>query len=124
MQVEVRVDGEEQELRSLYDWLRRDAAVRRGAQMTLPPAPAVPDQMGAWAEVLQLITDNAWNAASFALALSTWRQTRPARRRITVQRGQTTVIVQDGSEEELTRLLQALERPDDDAEGVGNQEGR
>ncbi|MFI8997331.1 hypothetical protein [Streptomyces sp. NPDC053542] len=124
MRVEVRVEGGEQELRSLYDWLRQDAATRRGAQVTLPPSPAGPGRMGAFAEVLQLITDNAWSAASFALALSTWRQTRPSRRRITVQRGQTTVVVENGSEEEVAHLLEALERPDDDAQGDGRQEGR
>ncbi|MBU6531876.1 hypothetical protein ACFUIW_21805 [Streptomyces sp. NPDC057245] len=122
MRVEVRVDGGEQELRSLYDWLRQDAAVRRGARVSMPAAPAGPESMGAFAEVLQLVTDNAWSAASFALALSTWRQTRPARRRVTVQRGGTTVVVENGGDEEVSRLIRVLEEAaDDDTQGEGHQ---
>ncbi|MEU6328144.1 hypothetical protein ABZ851_12795 [Streptomyces sp. NPDC047049] len=124
MRVDVRVDGGERELRSLYNWLRQDSAVRRGADVTLPQSPSEPDQMGLLTDVLQLVTDNGWSAASFALALSTWRQTRPGRRSVTVQRGETTVIVENGSEEELSRLIEALERPDDSAGGPADQEGR
>ncbi|MFJ7177566.1 hypothetical protein ACIQXA_14465 [Streptomyces massasporeus] len=122
MRVEVSVDGGERELRSLYVWLRQDPAVRRGAQVALTQAPSAPDQMGTLADVLQLVTDNAWSAASFALALSTWRQTRPGRRSITVQRGATTVTVENGSEEELNRLIEALERSDGDDGGAEAQE--
>ncbi|WP_326623259.1 hypothetical protein OG863_40070 [Streptomyces decoyicus] len=124
MRVDVQVDGGEQELRSLYNWLRQDSAVRRGAHVTLPQAPAEPGQMGTLADVLQLVTDNGWSAASFALALSTWRQTRPGRRSVTVQRGDTTVIVENGSEEELSRLIEALEQPEGSAGGAADQEGR
>lgn len=124
MRVDVRVEGGERELRSLYDWLRQDSAARRGAHVTLHQGPAEPDQMGALADILQLVTDNAWSAASFALALITWRQTRPGRRSITVQRGGTTVTVENGSEEELTRLIAALEQPDVDAGCADDQEGR
>ncbi|TJZ59399.1 hypothetical protein FCH28_02900 [Streptomyces piniterrae] len=118
------MDGGERELRSLYDWLRQDAAVRRGAHVALPQAPSTPDQMGTLADVLQLVTDNGWSAASFAIALSTWRQTRPGRRSVTVQRGETTVTMENGSEAELNRLIEMLERPTGDAGGAGDQEGR
>ncbi|WP_432586951.1 hypothetical protein ABVG11_14775 [Streptomyces sp. HD1123-B1] len=112
MRIDVDVNGDERELRSLYDWLRRDPATRRGARVELvQPVPA-PGHMGAVAEVLQLITDNAWSAASFALALSTWRQTRPQARRIVVRRGDLSVSIENGDEEELRRLITALERPD------------
>ncbi|WP_246102303.1 effector-associated constant component EACC1 [Streptomyces piniterrae] len=124
MRVDVQVDGGERELRSLYDWLRQDAAVRRGAHVALPQAPSTPDQMGTLADVLQLVTDNGWSAASFAIALSTWRQTRPGRRSVTVQRGETTVTMENGSEAELNRLIEMLERPTGDAGGAGDQEGR
>ncbi|MFD0496190.1 effector-associated constant component EACC1 [Streptomyces rhizosphaericus] len=87
MRIDVAVTGGEAELRSLHDWLRRDPGTRHGAQVELVRAEPSPGQMGVFTDVLQLITDNAWSAASFALALSTWRQTRPHGPRITVRRG-------------------------------------
>ncbi|GAA0931678.1 MULTISPECIES: effector-associated constant component EACC1 [Streptomyces violaceusniger group] len=110
MRIDVAVTGGEAELRSLHDWLRRDPGTRHGAQVELVRAEPSPGQMGVFTDVLQLITDNAWSAASFALALSTWRQTRPHGPRITVRRGDLTVDI-DGGDEELARLIDALERP-------------
>ncbi|MFE2443008.1 hypothetical protein ACH4TQ_00415 [Streptomyces sp. NPDC021218] len=111
MRIDVAVDGGEAELRSLLDWLRRDPAARRGAHVELVQAEPSPGQMGVLTDVLQLVTENAWSAASFALALSTWRQTRPHARRITVRRGDLTVDLDGGDDEELRRLIDALERP-------------
>ncbi|MGW3426625.1 effector-associated constant component EACC1 [Streptomyces melanosporofaciens] len=111
MRIDVAVDGGEAELRSLLDWLRRDPAARRGAHVELVQAEPSPGQMGVLTDVLQLVTENAWSAASFALALSTWRQTRPHARRITVRRGDLTVDIDGGDDEELRRLIDALERP-------------
>ncbi|GAA1676408.1 effector-associated constant component EACC1 [Streptomyces yatensis] len=111
MRIDVAVNGGEAELRSLLDWLRRDPAARRGAHVELVQAEPAPGQMGVLTDVLQLVTENAWSAASFALALSTWRQTRPHTRRITVRRGDLTVDLDGGGDEELRRLIDALERP-------------
>ncbi|MEU9963253.1 hypothetical protein HUF15_31295 [Streptomyces samsunensis] len=111
MRIDVAVSGGEAELRSLRDWLSRDPGARRGAHVELVQAEPSPGQMGVVTDVLQLITDNAWSAASFALALSTWRQTRPHARRITVRRGDLTVSLDGGDDEELRRLLDVLEPP-------------
>nr|WP_100806405.1 hypothetical protein [Streptomyces sp. SID8382] len=111
VRIDVAVSGGEAELRSLRDWLSRDPGARRGAHVELVQAEPSPGQMGVVTDVLQLITDNAWSAASFALALSTWRQTRPHARRITVCRGDLTVSLDGGGDEELRRLLDVLEPP-------------
>ncbi|AQW52911.1 hypothetical protein [Streptomyces violaceusniger] len=111
MRIDVAVNGGEAELRSLLDWLRRDPAARRGAHVELVQAEPSPGQMGVLTDVLQLVTENAWSAASFALALSTWRQTRPHAQRITVRRGDLTVDLDGADDEELRRLIDALERP-------------
>ncbi|MFD5387828.1 hypothetical protein ACFWMG_23330 [Streptomyces sp. NPDC127074] len=130
MRIDVAVDGGEAELRSLLDWLRRDPAARRGAHVELVQAEPSPGQMGVLTDVLQLVTENAWSAASFALALSTWRQTRPHARRITVRRGDLTVDIDGGDDEELRRLIDVLERPaaapdsDRDRDRQADGEGR
>ncbi|MBI0295189.1 hypothetical protein JBE04_12060 [Streptomyces sp. PRKS01-29] len=131
MRIDVAVSGGEAELRSLHDWLRRDPGARRGARVELVQAEPSPGQMGVLTDVLQLITDNAWSAASFALALSTWRQTRPRGGRITVRRGDLTVDLDGGGDEELRRLIEALEHPaapeperERERERQGSGEGR
>ncbi|MFE5125330.1 hypothetical protein [Streptomyces sp. NPDC056669] len=128
MRIDVAVDGGEAELRSLLDWLRRDPAARRGTHVELVQAEPSPGQMGVLTDVLQLVTENAWSAASFALALSTWRQTRPHARRITVRRGDLTVDIEGGDDEELRRLIDVLERPaaapDSDRDRQDDGEGR
>ncbi|MFE3215568.1 effector-associated constant component EACC1 [Streptomyces antimycoticus] len=130
MRIDVAVNGGEAELRSLLDWLRRDPAARRGAHVELVQAEPAPGQMGMLTDVLQLVTENAWSAASFALALSTWRQTRPHARRITVRRGDLTVDLDGGDDEELRRLIDVLERPaavpdsDRDRDRQADGEGR
>ncbi|MER8157304.1 hypothetical protein [Streptomyces sp. NPDC094472] len=127
MRIDVAVSGGEAELRSLLDWLRRDPAARRGAHVELVHAEPSPGQMGVLTDVLQLVTENAWSAASFALALSTWRQTRPHARRITVRRGDLTVDLDGGDDEELRRLIDALERPaapEPEPDRQGSGEGR
>lgn len=130
MRIDVAVSGGEAELRSLRDWLSRDPGARRGAHVELVQAEPSPGQMGVVTDVLQLITDNAWSAASFALALSTWRQTRPHARRITVRRGDLTVSLDGSGDEELRRLLDVLEPPtapeppDPDRERERDQDGR
>ncbi|WAP57888.1 effector-associated constant component EACC1 [Streptomyces sp. S465] len=111
MRIDIAVSGGEAELRSLHDWLRRDPDTRRGARVELVRAAPAPGQMGVLTDVLQLVTDNAWSAASFALALSTWRQTRPHARRITVRRGDLTVSLDGGGDEDVRRLIDALQRP-------------
>ncbi|MEU0838767.1 hypothetical protein ABZ370_04740 [Streptomyces sp. NPDC005962] len=110
MRIDVTVSGGEEELRSLHDWLGRDPAIRRAARVELAQSAPSPGQMGVLTDVLQLITDNTWSAASFVLALSTWRQTRPRAHRITVRRGDLTVSLDGGGSEELRRLVDALER--------------
>ncbi|MFD7500882.1 hypothetical protein [Streptomyces sp. NPDC059850] len=111
MRIDVAVSGGEEELRSLHDWLGRDPGIRRTAQVELVQSPPSPGQMGVLTDVLQLVTDNAWSAASFVLALSTWRQTRPQAHRITVRRGDLTVSLDGGDGEELRRLMDVLQRP-------------
>jgi hypothetical protein len=118
VRVDVGVDGGESELRSLYGWLRQDVAVRMGARIVLPQPQPRAGEMGSVADVVQLVTENGWSAASFVLALSTWRQTRPVRPKITVQRGGTTVTVEGGTDEELLRIVALLEGG---ADGDGEQ---
>lgn len=111
--VQVRVDGEgqEAELRSLHSWLRQEPAARK-ARVSLLEQPPPPGAMGSLIDVLQLVTDNGWSAAAFAVSVMTWRQTRPRLPRITIRRGDLEVTLSDGTDAEVQRVVALLEADD------------
>lgn len=119
--IEVMVGGgREADLRSLYDWLRREPSLRQ-TEVSLKQAPARPGSMGGWVEAVQMITDNGWQAASFVLSLMTWRQTRAGSPQVTIRRGDVEVTVPSGNPDEAARIATLLQQavqiaPVDDAD--------
>ncbi|MGW1768931.1 effector-associated constant component EACC1 [Streptomyces sp. NPDC002073] len=99
------------ELRSLQGWLRSDPDVRRTAATDLQGSAPRPGEMGTALDVLELVTGNGWSAASFVLALVTWRQTRPQRPRVEIHRGDTVIVLTDCSPEEIERATRTLDAP-------------
>ncbi|TXS02921.1 hypothetical protein EAO73_19460 [Streptomyces sp. col6] len=117
MRVEIRVEPADDELRSLLTWLRRDPDIRRTASVELCEQPPREGEMGAVADVLQLVTENGWSAANFAVALAAWKQTRRRAERVTVRYEDLVDALTDCSPEEIeriTRLLQEGRQSDED----------
>lgn len=106
--------GQEADLRSLADWLRREPSLRL-AQVSLKQAETRPGSMGGWVEAVQMVTDNGWQAASFVLSLVTWRQTRPASPPVTIRRGDVEVILASGDPQEAARVAVLLQQAADAA---------
>ncbi|MCX5098189.1 hypothetical protein [Streptomyces sp. NBC_00439] len=102
------------ELRSLQGWLRSDPEVRRSAAVEVRGSAPRPGEMGTAMDVLQLVTGNGWSAASFVLALVAWRQTRPQRGRLEIRRGDTVCVLTGGSDEEVERVIRALDTDRDE----------
>ncbi|MFE7214517.1 hypothetical protein ACFU93_32150 [Streptomyces sp. NPDC057611] len=115
MHIQVQVDGsrQEEELRSLQEWLRAEPAIRRSATLSLHEKSGEPGSMGSLIDALQLVTGNGWSAASFVLSFAAWRQTRPKAPHITIRRGDVEVNITEATEEELRRLVNLLEQVDD-----------
>lgn len=113
MRVEVRVESAE-ELRSLQGWLRSDPEVRRSATVGVRGSEPRPAEMGLSLDALQLVTENGWSAASFVLALVAWRQTRPRQSRLEIRREGTVVVLTGGSDEEIERVIRALDTDRDE----------
>ncbi|MEU0948291.1 hypothetical protein ABZ379_37210 [Streptomyces canus] len=109
VEVFIREERAESELRSLHGWLGQEPTVRRAAAVTLREKAARPGSMGGVLDVLELVTGNGWSAASFVLSLAAWRQTRPRAPQVTIRRGSTEVSIQGGTEAELRRVLAVLE---------------
>ncbi|GAA2288661.1 hypothetical protein GCM10010145_68850 [Streptomyces ruber] len=114
MRVEVRLESGAGELRSLQGWLRSDPDVRRFAVVEARGSTPRPGEMGTALDVLQLVTDNGWSAASFVMALVAWRRTRPQRPRVEIRRGDTVVVLTDCSPEEIERAARALDAATDE----------
>lgn len=108
--IEVRVDEQDQDeaLQSLFGWLTEDPAVRTTAEVSLHERPAPSGAMGGWLDAVQLVTENGWSAASFALALTAWRQTRARTSRITIRHGDLEITITDASPAEIERAISSL----------------
>ncbi|WUK78261.1 hypothetical protein OG996_06095 [Streptomyces sp. NBC_00366] len=115
MHVVIRIESErkEEELRSLDGWLRQEPSIRRSATVSLHTEAAPTGSMGGLIDSLGLITSNGWSAASFALSLVTWRQTRPRPPKIVIRHGDVEISLTDATEEEVRRLVDALEETDE-----------
>ncbi|MFJ9742557.1 hypothetical protein [Streptomyces sp. NPDC101166] len=100
------------ELRSLQNWLRADPVVRRSTVVEVRGNVPEPGEMGTGLDVLGLVTENGWSAASFVLAVAAWRQSRPQRPRVEIRRGDTVIVLSDCSQEEIERATRALASAD------------
>ncbi|MFF2308177.1 hypothetical protein ACFVVP_37435 [Streptomyces sp. NPDC058128] len=114
VRLEVRVQSDAKELRSLQGWLRSDPDVRRTAATEVQGSAPRPGEMGSALDVLQLVTGNGWSAASFVLALVAWRQTRPQRPRVEIHRGDTVIVLTDCTADEIERATRALDAAGDE----------
>ncbi|MFF4951298.1 hypothetical protein [Streptomyces chattanoogensis] len=115
MRVEVSVEGvndraQEAELRSLHSWLRSDRQAWRLAAPQLGAVDSpVPGAQGSVIDVLSLVLGSAFNAASLAVSIMSWRATRPQRPTLTVRRPDgTTVTISTDSLDEARLLLERL----------------
>ncbi|WP_338326658.1 effector-associated constant component EACC1 [Streptomyces lasalocidi] len=100
------------ELRSLQGWLRADPVVRRSTAVGVRGGGPEPGEMGTALDVLELVTGNGWSAASFVLAVAAWRQSRPQRPKVEIRRGETVIVLAEGSEDDIARAVRALEAID------------
>ncbi|MER5260403.1 hypothetical protein [Streptomyces sp. NPDC002855] len=109
MRLELQVGLGVGELRSLQGWLRADPVVRRSVVVGVRGGVQGPGEMGTALDVLGLVTGNGWSAASFVVAVAAWRQSRPQRPRVEIRRGETVIVLAEGSQEEIARAVRALE---------------
>jgi hypothetical protein len=114
MPIYIRIEGDdsEQELRSFNDWLTDDPHIRRCARVSLTGPLPGPGEMGSALDVIQLVIDDGFQAASLALAYVSWRSTRPTKPSVTIEHGDAKIVLSDVDPETIEQVIQILERND------------
>ncbi|MGP3921111.1 hypothetical protein OHA25_13525 [Nonomuraea sp. NBC_00507] len=114
MSINIRIAGDhaEQELRSLYDWLRDEPNVRQHAEIRLVSKELNSDEMGDTLDLISLIVTSSLQVPTLVDVISGWIGTRRGRPKVTIERGEMRVEVSGTSAEEVVKILNAME-PDD-----------
>ncbi|MFI6817212.1 hypothetical protein ACIBG7_32770 [Nonomuraea sp. NPDC050328] len=112
--VNLRMSGDfaEQELRSLYDWLMRDLDELDYMDVRLQSKEPKPGEMGDTLDLITLAVTSALQWPAFVETLSQWRRTRRHRPQVTIEHGNTTVVVSEAESEFIAEILRALEDRD------------
>ncbi|WP_146607427.1 effector-associated constant component EACC1 [Spongiactinospora gelatinilytica] len=112
MQVNVRLSGDyaDQEMKSLYAWLRNDQEVRPNATISLVHRPLEAGAMGDALDLISLVIASGLQLPGIVAAISAWRQTRRQRPMITIESGDTKVVVDDTDPEIAVKILKALNK--------------
>jgi hypothetical protein len=106
----VEADGG-QALASLYRWLRRDSALARYGQLTVQSVNQQPGDMGGAFDVINAAFADAGAAAgigSLLVAYRAWRDTRTQAPAFTIEKDGVTVVVDQGSEQEIRQILNVM----------------
>jgi hypothetical protein len=109
--------GHSQAVVSLYRWLSCDAGLARYGQVTVDAADQEQGRMGGVLDVINAVFADAGAAAgvgSLLVAYWAWRDTRTQAPAFRIEKDGVTVVVDRGSEDELSRVLSVLV-PDADA---------
>jgi Effector Associated Constant Component 1 len=119
--IDVVVDGgDPSAVNSLFRWLQRDRALRRGSSVSLS-AQGPPGEMGAL-EAVNVIVTQGTALANLALAFAAWRDSRAKPVPISVTVNAQTIILgaedPDDMEREIRSLL-ATEAANDEGGAAG-----
>jgi hypothetical protein len=108
--VNLRMSGDfaEQELRSLYDWLMRDLEALDYMDVRLQSKDPQPGEMGDTLDLIALVVTSGLQWPAFVETLSQWRGTRRHRPQVTIERGETTVVVSEAESELIVQILKAM----------------
>lgn len=110
MQLQITTDHpqREGELRSLRGWLLADDVLARTAPQLGSSQALRDDDMGPVLDILQLVIDGGLGASSLAVAIATWRRSRPEPPVLELRRGDVVVTVR-GTDEDVRRIVALLE---------------
>ncbi|MFD9336445.1 hypothetical protein ACFWBF_18880 [Streptomyces sp. NPDC060028] len=101
--------GSEEELRSLREWLLESPEIRRHTRIAWDFEEPQPGEMsGGTVAAIQLITDNLWQIATFALSYATWRKTRSRNTSVTIEHNGRRLGIESNEEDTVNRIIREL----------------
>src|SRR3954471_16223157 len=92
MRLTVTVPADPDAVRSLAQWSRNDPDLR-GVRITLLARPVRPGEMGADADTLEFVLDEAETVAAVVAPLRTWLQTRRVPTTIRISYGDREYVI-------------------------------
>ncbi|MFG2846060.1 hypothetical protein ACGF12_23250 [Kitasatospora sp. NPDC048296] len=101
--------------RSLTRWLLAEPELR-GIEVRPGAADPAAGRMGEVLEILNVVLANGIALGSLVTAVATWRDSRRGGMRVRIERGGTSVVIEDGSADEVRRIVAQLEPPTGAAE--------
>ncbi|MGW5369617.1 effector-associated constant component EACC1 [Streptomyces sp. NPDC004009] len=115
MNIELKLSGSrvtEDDLRSLYEWLRADRRLRRDVSVSLDSSlPTDPEQQGQLLDVLSLVIGSGLNLASLVVAIASWREGRSGNSALSVTLPDgSKYSLANGSSDEQQQLLEHLQQ--------------
>jgi hypothetical protein len=102
------------EAADLFEWLRSDLDVARGAEVR--PGPAAPGTLGAL-EVVDVVLTQAAAFSGLAMAIVSWRQSRPRSKPITITRPDGATLTLPGDDPGNAAVIRAFLAGDEDGPG-------
>ncbi|MFI1798748.1 hypothetical protein ACH427_15550 [Streptomyces sp. NPDC020379] len=112
IRIDATTDEERGAVADLYEWLRQDPEVRRGATVERVRPFRSGGAMGT-VEIINVILGQGFTALNLALSYASWRTARPTAPPIVINVAGRSIVAQDSSDETVRRLVEALERAAD-----------
>ncbi|MEV6671398.1 hypothetical protein [Streptomyces sp. NPDC051162] len=109
IRINATTDDERRAVADLYEWLRQDPEVRRGATVERVRPWRSGGAMGT-VEIINVIVSQGFTALNLALSYASWRTARPAAPPIVINVAGRSIVAQDSSDETVRRLVEALEQ--------------
>ncbi|MEO3858416.1 hypothetical protein [Acrocarpospora sp. B8E8] len=104
----------EEELRSLYNWLRDEPVVRQNSHISLDGRELKPDEMGDTLDLITLVVTSGLQLPALIETISGWRATRRNQPTVILYRGDLRIEFTDTNIDEVLKILDALEGDDQD----------
>jgi hypothetical protein len=115
MEVKIRVDGDPDglALASLQRWLAQDTDVTRETTVRIEATTCSSGDMGGMLDTITAMVNNGIALGSLIVAYQAWRDSRPQRCRVILERGDIRIDLSDTSPEMVNDLVKALSQPEE-----------
>ncbi|MEW2353345.1 hypothetical protein [Spirillospora sp. NPDC029432] len=111
MLIKVRIDGRyaDEELRSLYTWLRQEPEIRRNVELDLATEGPLEGKMGDGLDLITLAVTGTLAFPAFIHTIANWRHNRRREYQVTVEIGDKKVVVPDADKDLILKIVEEFD---------------